>query len=234
VTDTPDRGPETVGFPSASAGPQLTSRQRALLAALSEVDSRLADMFLGALAVLEQRSNGERFAQAAHTLRELINRLPASLGLATPAMNQRLGDRLGRPEQAWSTARAQSTCRNGNSWSGTIDPPLARALVAIDDFFEWKSKHRPRRRTEMAQTIRRLDASGRQLPERIESIVVEQWGATREYFIGVCHHSIEPDERDFFGYLDVFEEFIIDRLRPRTFADFDAVDAIIEEAERGD
>jgi hypothetical protein len=191
-------------------------------------------MFLGALMVLEQQSNGERFAQAAHTLRELIDRLPASLGLTTPAMKERLGDRLQRPEQAWSTALARSRCRNGNTWSGTIDQPLARALVALDHFFEWKSANRPRRRTEMARTIRRLDASGRQLPERIESIVVEQWGATRGYFIDVCHHSIEPGERDFFGYLDVFEEFIIDRLRPRTFADFDAVDAIIEEAERGD
>ena len=69
MTDMPDPAPETVGFPPASAGPQFTSRQRALLAALSEVDPRLADMFLGALTVLEQQSNGERFAQAAHTLR---------------------------------------------------------------------------------------------------------------------------------------------------------------------
>jgi hypothetical protein len=50
----------------------------------------------------------------------------------------------------------------------------------------------------------------------------------------VCHHNIDAEEREFFGYLDVFEGFIIDRLRPRTFADFDAVDAIIEEADRGD
>jgi hypothetical protein len=234
VTDTPRAGPETTGFPLPSAGPQLTGRQRALLDAFSEVDARLAKMFLGALTVLEQQSNGERFAQAAHTLRELINRLPASLGLTTPAMNERLGDRLGKPEQAWSAALAQSGCRDGNRWSGTIDPPLARALLAIGEFFEWKSEHRPRRRTEMTQTIRRLDASGRQLPERIESMVVNQWGVTREYFIGVCHYNVEPEEREFFGYLDVFEEFLINRLRPRTFADFDAVDAVIEEAERGD
>ena len=149
-------------------------------------------------------------------------------------MNERLGDRLQRPEQAWSTALARSTCRNGNRWSGTVDQPLARALAAFDEFFEWKLANRPRRRTEMARTIRRLDASGRQLPERIESIVVEQWGATRDYFIDVCHHSIKPDERDFSGTSMCSRSSSIDRLRPRTFADFDAVDAIIEEAERGD
>jgi len=215
------------------AGLQLVGQQRALLEAFREIDQRLGEMYLGALAVLQQPFNGERFSQAAHTLRELINRLPASLGLGGDALAERLGDRLQRPEQAWENAVRRSDCYSDGGWSGQIDQPLSRALKSIHEFFVWKKQHRPRRREELTETVRRLDASGRRLPPRLEVLVVAQWDDTRDYFIGVCHYRLEVQAGEYFAYLDAFERFVLDRLRPRTFADFDAVDAILEEADRG-
>jgi len=227
-------GPQPGGVPPAPVGLQLSGQQRALLEALREIDQRLGEMYLGALAVLQQPFNGERFTQSAHTLRELINHLPGSLGLSTDALNDRLGDRIQRSERAWDNAIQRSACFDGKTWTGIIDQPLARALAAINDFFNWKKNHRPRRNEELTQTVRRLDASGKRLPTELEVLVVTQWDRTRDYFIGVCHYRIPVNEADFFAYLDALERFIIDRLRPRTFADFDAVDAILEEADRGD
>ncbi|HTL05380.1 MAG TPA: hypothetical protein VL241_06500, partial [Gemmatimonadales bacterium] len=93
-------GPQPGGVPPAPVGLQLSGQQRALLEALREIDQRLGEMYLGALAVLQQPFNGERFTQSAHTLRELINHLPGSLGLSTDALNDRLGDRIQRSERA--------------------------------------------------------------------------------------------------------------------------------------
>src|SRR5918998_4269646 len=60
VIDPPDSaGPKTAGLPPASAGQQLSGRQRALLDAFSQIDPRLAEMFRGAPTVLEHRANGE-------------------------------------------------------------------------------------------------------------------------------------------------------------------------------
>jgi len=226
-------GAQPTGVPSAPVGLQLSGQQRTLLEALREIDQRLGEMYLGALAVLEQPFNGERFAQSAHTLRELINQLPASLGLSSGALD-RMGDRIQKSEQAWGNAVDRSRCFDGENWSGSIDQPLARALTTINEFFAWKKGHRPTRREELAQTIRRLDASGRRLPAELEDLAVAHWDKTRDYFIAVCHYRTRVSESDFLAYLDALERFIIDRLRPRTFADFDEVDAILEEVNRGD
>jgi hypothetical protein len=225
---------QPAGLAPAPVGLELTGQQRTLLEALREIDQRLGEMYLGALAVLQQPFNSERFAQAAHTLRIMIDRLPTSLGLATEARGERLGDRLQKPERAWKNVLENSSCFDGKGWSGAIDDPLARALAVLQEFFAWKEEHRPRRLDELTHILRRLDASGRRLPEKLEVLVVDQLQVTRDYFVDVCHHRISVEEAEYFAYLDAFERFILDRLRPRTFADFDAVDVILEEADRGD
>jgi hypothetical protein len=128
----------------------------------------------------------------------------------------------------------KSACLKNGKWTGVIDRPLATALSAIQNFFEWKKTSQPKRRDEMTQTIRGLDASGRRLPERIERLVVDQWDETRDYFIKVCHYRVDADEAEFLSYLDALETFILDRVKPRTFANFDTIDALIEEANRAD
>jgi hypothetical protein len=239
----------------AAVGLELTAQQRSLLEALRDVDEALGDvglrlgpMYLGALAVLRQPFNGERFAQAAHTLREIIDRLPRvfklatatpyereRFELATKALDEKEGNRLQKPQEAWEGALKRSKCFDGEkkTWSGAIDDPLRRALVEIQKFFAWKEEHRPRRDAAMAQVIRHLDKAGIPLPGELERGAVDQWSKMRDYFIHVAHHRVSVDEAGFSAKVDAFELFLLDRLRPRTFADFDAIDAIVEEAERG-
>jgi hypothetical protein len=225
---------QPTAFPPAPAGLPLNGQQRALLEVLGEMDQRLGEMYLGALAVLQQPFNGERVSQASHTLRIMIDRLPVSLELKVEALDDRMGDRLQQPERAWQTALKNSSCFDGENWSGSIDSPLARALTVIQEFFVWKKESRPRRREELTQILRRLDTSGKRLPATLERLAVEELTVIRGYFIDICHHRINVDEAEFFAYLDAFERFVIDRQHPRTFADFDVIDAIIEEADRGD
>ncbi|WP_433210983.1 hypothetical protein ACQP00_49615 [Dactylosporangium sp. CS-047395] len=214
-------------------GLRLAGQQRALHEALGALAAELGAMYLGALMVLQQPANTQRFAQAAHVLREMINRVPKSLGYANKAMQERMGDRLGPAEQSWDIAVAKSGTFNNGAWSGEIDQHLRKALTALYEFFTWKKGHQPKRRDEMTATLRKLDASGRRLPDKLESLAVDEWSITRDYFISICHYQKPADEQEFLAYLDALERFLLDRLRPRTFADFDAVDAILEEASRG-
>jgi hypothetical protein len=68
----------------------------------------------------------------------MINMIPASLGFVPEAMQERQGDRLQRPQQAWINAVNRSSCRTETGWSGDIDAPLRRLLKALDTFFEWQ------------------------------------------------------------------------------------------------
>ena len=55
---------------------QLSAQQRALYEALAEQDKRLAGIYLGSLLVLSQLENPDSLALAAHSLRELMEKLP--------------------------------------------------------------------------------------------------------------------------------------------------------------
>jgi len=225
-------GPEVLA--RERPGLRLTGQQRALVEALEQLEARLRDMYLGSLVALRQLDNTERFVQAAHTLREMINLVPKTLGFLGSDKQDRLGDKLQRPELKWTGALARSQCNNGGEWTGEIDQPLRQALKALNEFFSWMSANRPKRRDEMAAALRRMDVSGRAIPESLASIAVSEWDVIRNYFIGICHYRMKTDEKEFHAHLDALERFMLDRLRPRTFADFDVVDQIIEEASRGD
>jgi hypothetical protein len=61
---------------------------------------------------------------------------------------------------------------------------------------------------------------------------VEEWETINGYFQGVSHHNENADETQFGEYLDAFETFALDRLRPRVFADHDKLSELIKEAEQ--
>src|SRR4029077_18363670 len=73
----------------------LDGRQKTLVEALSEKDARLGQMYVGALMVLENQGNPESLAQACHSLRELMEKIPRWYE-AVPAPEQvpRLNDRV--------------------------------------------------------------------------------------------------------------------------------------------
>jgi len=51
-----------------------------------------------------------------------------------------------------------------------------------------------------------------------------------QYFVGVCHHG-EIREAEFAEWLWALEDFLLTPLVRRTFDDFDAIDALIQEGE---
>jgi hypothetical protein len=104
-------------------------------------------------------------------------------------------------------------------WDGEVDQPVQRCLEKLREFFDWKKKHQPRRRDETTRVLRALDGPGRSLPADMEKINVESWIET------------EPTEKEFSERMAYVESVLLNKLSPKTFADFDSVDAIIEKGE---
>ncbi len=81
----------------------------------------------------------------------------------------------------------------------------------------------------MANFLCSLDNSGHSLPGNLQKRNVENLIDLRNFFQGVSHHTIPCTEEKFYIKLEQLEEFLLDRLLPRIFADFDVIDEIIKE-----
>jgi hypothetical protein len=211
----------------------LSGQQLGFFQALAEQDGRVARWYLGARITLSNGKNPERLHQAARSLRELMDKLDPVLGLPAQAEGGRLGDRFAAMVAKWETAKEHSRCHSDGVWSGEIDEAAQRGFTAVDEAIEWQRQNRPKRRETYRATIRALDVSGRPLPTWIEDSYVKLWDDLRDYFVRVCHHDRETDEDEFGAALDTLERFVLERLKPRTYAEQATLDQLIAEAESG-
>lgn len=217
------------------ATPELDGRQLALYEALLEKDQVLARMYFGALTVLRDTDNPERFPQASHSLRELMEKIPQLVDVKTKALQEKLIDKVRQLEDVWNTTVTNSDCHNAENWHGEIDKHLLKMLKIFQNFFHWLCEHRPRRRKEVVATLRGLEISDQRLPEELENLNAQSWDKIKDYFIGVAHHrKTENTQENFEQWLYALERFLLDRLRPPTYADLDRTIRIIQEGERND
>jgi len=60
---------------------------------------------------------------------------------------------------------------------------------------------------------------------------VREWVELKRFFDNVAHHQLEPTDEEFRDRMRCLEVFTLKKLNPRTFADFDDIDALISEGE---
>ena len=211
----------------------LAGQQLAVYRALAEKDGRLAGWYAGARKTFADAKNPERFPQAAHSIRELMNNLHSIADVPVKADTGNLGSEFAVMTERWQRAQRTSDCYVGGRWEGEIDPAARRGFEAVEVIIEWDANNRPKRVEVQRLTIRSLDVSGRDLPGWIEDAFIRMWDEWRTFFIKVCHHGHETTEEEFSATLEELERFILDRLKPRTFTEQATLDELIAEAERG-
>jgi hypothetical protein len=222
----------TPGATVEAATRALSGQQLALYRALAEKSERLASMYYGALLVLGSAANPDRFALAAHGLRELMEKLPSHLDVAMPAHGEKLMTKIREVENAWNfVVNSGGWNSPPSAWQGSIDKPLRKLLTKLDGFFCWLRDHMPRRREEVLAVLRTIDPANRPLPKPLEERNIDEWNELREFFQGVAHHGKARAETDFDKTVDTLERFLLERLAPRTFDDFAEIDAILETSE---
>ncbi len=205
---------------------ELSAQQRAVLSVLATKNQRLATMYLGAQYVLRQHDNPDRMSLAAHAMREVMEKLYHYIDVPVPARPPSMKEKVRALREEW--ARVAGEAEQAIEISGR----LRRFFAKTREFFDWFDHDHPTRRKRIVLILRGLDPSGQSLPPLIEDRHVHEWKDCHEFFEAVAHHGKQCPEEELRAKTDVVERLLLDRLRPRTFEDFTALEAIIEEGEK--
>lgn len=221
---------------------KLTGGQQALYEALSEKDEALpgkrlylAPIYLGALTAIENEGNPDKMAQAAHSIRELMEKIPAIVEVETKALTESLMSKVRNLEDYWLTFLKNLSKCDGKTSENQIKEGLTSKLFKrLEEFFEWFKTHHPRRKAIIDETLCKLESSGLISQQALRKRNVDDWEKLRDYFQAISHHGKETTMEDFKNRLAALEKFLLDRLSPQTFVDFDEIDQIIKEGESSD
>lgn len=201
---------------------ELSGRSRQLWEALANIDEQLGHMYLGALDILQHDANPDRLALAAHGLRELIEKLPRFLDVpSTVNRGPGIRDQARRLAGEWEKLGPSAIDDDG-----ALTASGDKLLKAVGEFCEGVGAD-PTRRQAATAAVSRLDLNPLKLPPPIQELHVSEWTAIEGFFIGVSHHTKTTDDDEFEGYLAALDRFLLDRLRPRTFEDFAAIDDLL-------
>lgn len=205
--------------------------QRALYDALREKDESLAMMYYGALLVLNQEENPERYVLAAHNLRELSEKLPRKINAPIGKKIAPLNDKVIPLIQAWENAISKCDYDKVKNTFNKIDNNVAKFFGKMSEFFEWFHLERGSRRQQVKKTLTSLDPLKLSLPEPIQDLRTDKWQKYYDIFTKVSHHNTNNDFKDFDSRVRSFEQYLLDLLNPRTFEDLTEIDKIIQEGE---
>jgi hypothetical protein len=210
---------ETQGRPEVL---ELSGRARQLWQALSDIDDHLGHMYLGALDVLQHHGNPDRLALVAHGIRELIEKLPRVLDV--PSTENR-GPGIREHARSLASAWAKLSPSAVDQY-GVLTSSGKKLLEKLAAFCEGVGAD-PTRKQAATVAVSRLDLNPLKLPPPIQNLHVSEWSTIEGYFIGVAHHTKTTDDDEIERYLAALERFLLDRLRPRTFEDFAAIDELL-------
>ena len=119
---------------SLSRSPELSVKQQKLVDTLrmkEKGDLKIADWYLGALHAFANQSNPDRIAQAAHSLRELLAKIPRIF--ATEQFSVTGGDLRNRRTAIQKKLTKLKKGDYKNVWMGKkINTPLSNALQDIE------------------------------------------------------------------------------------------------------
>lgn len=205
----------------------LTGRQFMLEAALRERSEELADMFLGAVVVLGQKANPERWVHAAHSVREVMQRIydifEPEVGI--PKAGATLGDKVNVLVDRWK--KNEADFREGEA----ITRQLAKFLADFEEFVVWRAAARPTQKDRAAKVLDALDPSRSKLPVTVQASRVEEWHDCYDFFVSVLHHKRKWTQDEFSRWLEYFEQLMASHLRPQTYETYAAIDGLIAKAE---
>lgn len=116
---------------------QLTPEQQKVVECLNGVETEkypLSRCYLGAISTLKNIHNPDRHAQAAHSLRELIEKISYIMNSSMPGF-----DPCGKREKI-GTALHKAKRRYDGSWCGkSIDIDLEKLLLLVEEYIEQNS-----------------------------------------------------------------------------------------------
>ena len=210
----------------------LTSRQRDVLEALKDQETPeypISKWYLGALYALDNPHNPDRFAQAAHSLRELIEKLPrVVLGIDVQ------GGRSGFQDMRRSIYERilKDKKRYPKGWNGEkIDGHLGKTLRKVEKYVE--RNQQPTRKEQIQRAVTTIDPMvsqfGNEIQENKRDRLHDLWEKLEDF----AHHK-KPDVEEFGKCLEELEKTVLDLLAPITAQDQGEIQAILRRSDRSE
>ncbi|HEY3489470.1 MAG TPA: hypothetical protein VGK27_05025 [Candidatus Deferrimicrobiaceae bacterium] len=205
---------------------ELTPTQQQVIEILGSVKSTkypLGDWYLGAIYAVKNTYNPDRYAQAAQSLRELLEKLPRVFG-ETEIQESRPGFR-GMRDSLYSRLSSDKKRYDG-AWKGKkIDTGLDKTIRNVDRYLELNQI--PARKDQIHAVMNQLDPMYETLDQGIKSEKSERFHNLWNTFEGFAHHKIKIDDVFFGQQLSLAERLIIGLLAPITAQDQGAIQAIL-------
>ena len=219
--------------PNVSTPLVLTDQQQDVLEALQSKQTDkypLSDWYLGALYALDNHYNPDRIAQAAHSLRELLEKLPrvvqeSDVQIGTidfKGMRRGINDRILKDKK-----------HHPEGWKGKqINTHLDKTLRKIVDYFELNQQ--PTRGERMQQAVATIDPMANSLDGEIRERKRNQLLRLWQSFEHFTHHNRNPDLEEFNKCLEELENTIFDLLAPITAQDQEEILTILRHLDRSE
>ena len=203
----------------------LTQRQLSVLRALEEVEDlqyRISLYYLGALSALDNPYNPDRIAQAAHSLRELLDKLPR---IVLRSDLPKTYDIHGKRREI--TARlARDRERYPEGWVGEIDKDLAATIDDVSTLLA--NLEQPTRRANIRAVLERLDPLSDRFETQVSARRLGRVSGLQKEVEGFAHHGGGDDEADFRNCIYQLEEVILHVLAPTTAENQEEILSILE------
>ena len=211
----------------------LTSKQQAVLEVLQSKQtekSPLGDWYIGALYALNNHYNPDRVAQAAHSLRELLQKLPRIVqgnevhvsATDFAGMRRNINDRILKDKERYS-----------EGWKNKIiDARLNKTLGKIEDYFSHNQQ--PTRKEQIKQAVATIDPMVNSFGSGIQEVKRNQYHHLWNQLEKFSHHGIRPDVAEFKKCLEELENIVFDLLAPVTAKDQKGIQTILSLPDKSD
>jgi hypothetical protein len=174
--------------------------------------------YLGALRVLADDENPLRIDMAAHGLREMCDELEIAAGVYSNEPG--LKGRVNELADAWSRA--------ARGEDGALAAGQVKLTKRFDDFFTAFERDYPSQRHRAGATIQALAPGSRSWPPETKMAGATKLMGFRTKLNKGVHRSAELSMSELTDLLDALEAFLLSLFRPRTFAEFAEIDAIVK------
>ena len=211
----------------------LTPWERDISEALRSKETEkypLNQWYLGALYALDNHYNPDRIAQAAHSLRELIEKLPRVVQgsdvqtetIDFKGMRRSINNRISKDKERYS-----------EGWKNKkIDARLDKTLRKIENYFE--RNQLPTRDEQMQQAVATVDPMVNSLDSEIRERKRNQLHRLWKRLERFAHHNNNPDVEEFSNCLEELENTIFDLLAPITAQDQKEIQTILKAPDRSE
>ena len=211
----------------------LTPQQQEVLDALGNRETEkypLSQWYLGALYTLENHNNPDRVAQAAHSLRELLEKLPQVIHESDVHVNSSKFKEM-RIKINKHLSRAKNRYPEGLKGK-QIDEDLDKTLIEIENYIELNNK--PDRRERIKQAVANIDPMVNTLDTEIQKAKRDQYHDLWRQLEGFAHHKSRSSVEEFSNCLKELETIVFDLLAPITAQDQQDIQTILNLSEKSD